>query len=151
MSNQHPSQENRRDRQRQGKRGTGKRGPGAAEREFEAFLREYEPAVGVACYDWQYLNPKLEIQKIYNAVGWDAEKKAYSKMVEHAKSLGEHFLENPSSRNIEYRTWQEALNFQNFCKEELHFNVRIVEPPRNQPASTFKIGYRVFPVYEYEE
>lgn len=54
----------------------------------------------------------------------------YERMKEIANELwieGRHYLVSPGLRRLEFKTWQEALDFQAYCKEK-NFSVRIVDP-----------------------
>lgn len=69
----------------------------------------------------------------------------FGRMVGIARSVGGSFIENRALRYVEFNTWQDALDFQSFCTEEMEFPVRIEEPPRW--AAQIQ-GHRVYPVFE---
>ncbi len=73
--------------------------------------------------------------------------KKFEQMRQLADDLGCRNISNPATRSIEFKTWQEALDFQDFYKEEMKFVVRIVEPPQKD-HSVFGQGFQVYPVWQ---
>ena len=103
-----------------------------------------------------------EKPEIFDSVAWEAQARkeraefeavervkdeAFQQMVQFARSVGCVGIENPAMCFLEFRTWQEALDFQVFCEEEKKFRVRIVEPPPKDNG-IFKQWFRVYPVWE---
>lgn len=68
----------------------------------------------------------------------------FNEMEQLAQSAGCRFLRNPAMRFIEFKTWQDALDFQAFAAEEKNISVKIVDPPEKD-YSPIKQGFRVFP------
>ncbi|MES2088016.1 MAG: hypothetical protein V4467_03430 [Patescibacteria group bacterium] len=72
---------------------------------------------------------------------------AYRKMEKYATDLGCQFSSYNGSRYIEFKTWQEALDFQEFCDTEFGFKVKVNDPAKTD-GRFLKPGYKVFPVFE---
>jgi hypothetical protein len=73
---------------------------------------------------------------------------AFLKMQQYASDLGcQPERINPSMRYLEFKTWQEALDFQAFCAEEFQFDTR-VEEPNTKSYSPIKDGFKVYPLWK---
>lgn len=67
----------------------------------------------------------------------------FNKMVQFAIDTGCSFLKNRAMRYIEFKTWQDALDFKGFYTKETNKTVEIAEPPKKD-YSPIKQGFRVF-------
>lgn len=73
---------------------------------------------------------------------------AYEQMYQYAIDLGcKNIFSNPAMHFVEFKTWQEALDFQAVCKDEFGFEVRVQDPPAKDNG-VFKQGFRVYPIWK---